>query len=103
MGYVVELNTLLGVPSGFDTSSLVVGKRYTILKSRERAFPLHIAMLIVDGDWNFYGYCVAHSALVRDQKTEIEFEVLSLFTPEEQKTYKERFLEAAKLTGEVSL
>ncbi len=101
MGYMVELNTLLGAPKGFDTSSFVVGKRYTILKDRERAFPLHIAMLIVDGDWNFYGYCMAHSALVKGQKTEIEFEVLTLFSPDEQKLYKEKFLAAAKITGEV--
>jgi len=101
MGYMIELNTLLGIPKEFDISSFEIGKRYTILKDRERAFPLHIAMLIVDGEWNFYGYCVAHSAYVKDQKTEIEFEVLSLFTPEEQKLYKEKFLAAAKLTGEV--
>jgi hypothetical protein len=101
MGYMIELNTLLGVPKDFDTSTFAVGKRYTILKDRERAFPLHIAMLIVDSEWNFYGYCVAHSALVKDQKTEIEFEVLSLFTPEEQAVYKRRFIEAAKNTGEV--
>jgi len=101
MGYMVELNTLLGLPKGYDASLLTVGKRYIIIKDRERAFPLHIAMLIVDGDWNFYGYCVAHSALVKNQKTEIEFEVLSLFTPEEQNLYKRKFIDAAKKTGEV--
>lgn len=98
---MVELNTLLGLSKEFDAASLVVGKRYTIIKDRERAFPLHVAMLIVDGEWNFYGYCVAHSAIVKDQKTEIEFEVLSLFTPEEKALYKEKFLAAAKMTGEV--
>lgn len=101
MGYMVELNTLLGLPKEFDVSSLEVGRRFIITKDRERAFPLHIAMLIVDGDWNFYGYCVAHSALVKNQKTEIDFEVLSLFTPDEQSIYKRKFIEAAKKTGEV--
>jgi hypothetical protein len=101
MGYLVELNTLLGLPKGFDPNLLVIGKKYTIIKDRERAFPLHIAMLIVDGEWNFYGYCVAHSAVVKDQKTEIAFEVLSLFKKEEQRLYKLKFIEAAKKTGEV--
>lgn len=101
MGYMVELNTLLGLPKDFDTTTLVVGKKYTIFKDRERAFPLHIAMLIVDASWNFYGYCVAHSAIVKDQKTELEFEVLSLFSPQEKELYKTKFLEAAKKTGEV--
>jgi hypothetical protein len=58
-------------------------------------------MLIVDGSWNFYGYCVVHSSKSFNQKTQLEFEVLTLFTPEEQKLYKEKFVEAAKMTGEV--
>ena len=101
MGYLVELNTLLGLPPGFDTSTFKIGLRYTIIRDRERAFPLHIAMLLIDSAWNFYGYAVAHSALVKDQKTEIEFEVLSLFSPAEQNIYKSKFLEAAKITEEV--
>lgn len=101
MGYMVELNTLLGLPKDFDTSSLTVGNKYTIIKDRERAFPLHVAILIVDGDWNFYGYAVAHQIIVKDQKTEITFEVLSLFTSEQKALYKEKFIEAAKMTGEV--
>lgn len=101
MGYLVELNTLLGVPKDFDTSSFVVGQRYTIVKDRERAFPLHIAMLIVDASWNFYGYCVVHTAKTFDQKTQLEFEMLTLFTSDEQKLYKEKFVAAAKMTGEI--
>ena len=101
IGYMVELNTLLGLPKDFDVTTLVIGKQYTILKDRERAFPLHVAILVVDSDWNFYGYAVAHQIVVKDQKTEIIFEVLSLFTPEQKALYKEKFVEAAKLTGEI--
>lgn len=53
MGYMVELNTLLGLPKDFDAATLTVGQQYTILKDRERAFPLHVAILIVDSEWNF--------------------------------------------------
>jgi len=101
MGYVVELNTLIGLPKGFDADSLEVGKRFQIVKDRERAFPLHIAMLVVDWEWNFYGYGVAHSSRVFDQKTELDVEMLSLFTPIEQRMYKDKFVEAGKKTGEV--
>lgn len=101
MGYLVELNTLLGLPNDFDTTTLVVGQQYTIFKDRERAFPLHVAILMVDADWNFYGYAVAHQIVVKNQKTEITFEVLSLFTLDQRTLYKEKFLEAAKRTGEV--
>jgi hypothetical protein len=101
MGYMVELNTLLGLPKDFNVSGLVVGNKYTILKDRERAFPLHIAMLIVDSEWNFYGYCQAISALVKGYKTEITFEVITLFDRVEQQLYRKKFLEAAQITGEV--
>ena len=53
MGYIVELNTLLGLPKDFKTKSLKVGEKYIILKERERAFPLHVAILLVDSEWNF--------------------------------------------------
>lgn len=101
MGYLTELNTLLGLPKDFDISSLKIGGKYTIVKDRERAFPLHIAILIVTSDWNFLGYSVAHSMKNYDQKCEIEFEVISLFNPEEQNLYKTKFLEAGRITGEV--
>ncbi len=101
MGYIVELNTLLGLPKDFDSTILEIGKKYNIVKDRERAFPLHIAVLIVDYEWNFYGYCRVNSAIIKELKTEFEFEVISLFTPEEKEIYKKRFIEAGKFTGEV--
>ena len=101
MGYMTELNTLIGLPNDFDTSILTIGNEYTIIKERERTFPLHIAMLIVDHDWNFYGYGVAHSLFSTNGKSELKFTVLSLFTKEEQQLYKTKFLEAANQTGEI--
>lgn len=101
MGYHTELNTLLGLPKDFDIRQLKVGSKYSIARDRERAFPLHLAILMVTYDWNFLGYAVAHCAKTKDYKTEIEFEVLSLFSSDEQKLYKEKFLEAARKTGEV--
>jgi len=101
MGYYVELNTLLRPPSDFDFKSLYLKKRYTVTLERERAFPLHIAILLIDKEWNFYGYAVAHSALVKDKKTQIEFEMISMFKPEEQKLYQQKFIEAGTITGEV--
>ncbi len=101
MGYLTELNTLLGLPKDFDISILQAGSKHTITKDRERAFPLHIAILMVTSDWNFLGYVVCHSMKNEDQKCIIEFEVISLFNNEEQALYKSKFLEAAKVTGEV--
>lgn len=102
MGYHVELNTLLRPPVGFDFASLVIHKRYTVALERERAFPLHIAILLIDKNWNFYGYAVAHSAVVADKKTNIEFEMITMFSKEEQELYQQKFIEAGKITGEVT-
>jgi hypothetical protein len=102
MGYMTELNTLLGMPKDFPVSTLAVGKTYTVTKDRERTFPLHVAMLMVDSEWNFYGYAVVNSNVLKEEKSTLEFTVLSLFTPEEKKLYKEKFIAAAKLTGEIT-
>ena len=102
MGYMVELNTLLGIDQQFmAANTLEVGKQYTILKPRERAFPLHLAVLIVDNEWNFYGYAVVHTIEVKEQHTLFHFEVLSLFPEEERSVYKKNFLAAAKQSGEL--
>ena len=101
MGYMIELNTLLGLPSDFQIDSLQLGKIYKITKDRERAFPLHIAVLVVDKDWNFYGYAIVHSAIVKEQKTEFEFEMLSIFPDNIKEVYKNNFISAAKATGEI--
>jgi len=101
MGYCVELNTLLRPPADFDFKSLAIGKKYVVTLERERAFPLHIAILLIDKDWNFYGYAVAHSAQTQDKKTKIEFEMITMFTSDEQKLYQQKFIEAGKIIGEV--
>ncbi len=101
MGYYIELNTLLRPPSGFDFQNIELNKKYTVTLERERAFPLHIAVLLIDKDWNFYGYAVAYSAHVKDKQTIVEFELITQFTPEEQQLYRNKFIEAGKITGEV--
>lgn len=97
---MVELNTLLRPPRGFDFSSLIVGKTYQVTLERERAFPLRIALLVIDQDWNFYGYARALSLSVDNGKSTITFEVLTLFSNKEQQLYRNKFLEAARKTNE---
>jgi hypothetical protein len=100
MGYMVELNTLLRPPEPFDFSSLTQGSVHTVTLDRERAFPLHIAVLVVDKEWNFYGYAKATGLQVADKKTTITFEMLTVFPAEERGIYKQNFLAAAHKTGE---
>lgn len=81
MGYHVEVNTLVRIPNDFNESTLQAGKTYTVINERERLTPLHIALLMINKDWNFLGYCVVHSTEIINTKTKIVFEVISLFNP----------------------
>lgn len=101
MGYYVEVNTLVRLPENINGTTLVRGQRLNITRERERIVTLHIALLIIDKDWNFYGYCRVNSLETKNQTTVMEVEILSFFTPEEQKLYRNKFIEAGKITGEV--
>jgi hypothetical protein len=101
MGYHTELNTLLRFPAGYDLSGFQSGAKYSITRERERFFPLHLAILTVTDRMEFLGYSVVNSLEIRDGNTVLNFEVLSVFTPEEQAIYTKRYMEAGKMTGEL--
>jgi hypothetical protein len=101
MGYTAELNTLLRVSKETSYKDYEIGKTYTVTAPRERFFPLHIAILMIDEHWEFIGYCFVHSSEIKNQQTILNFEVLSLFTPEERNIYTKRFADAAIKTGEI--
>ncbi len=103
MGYFAEVNPLLRLPkNNLDPTKLEIGETYFTEKENERIFPLHCAILLEGADGIFYGYCTAESITIKNKKSIIEFKVLSLFSPEERQIYTKRFIEAAKLTGEIS-
>ena len=58
MGYMAEINSLLRVAKGTTYKDYEIGKTYTVTAARERFFPLHIAILMIDENWQFFGYCV---------------------------------------------
>lgn len=94
MGYYVEVNTLVRLSNDVDPTSLKVGQTLKMTSERERIVPLHIALLLINKDWNFYGYCRVNSVETKNQTTVMEVKILSLFSPEEQKLYKDKFVEA---------
>lgn len=101
VGSISEINTLIRLPRDFDCNGLEVNKSYSISKDRNRIYPVGIAILIVDSDWNFYGYGKITSSNIHKDHTEIEFSVLSVFSTEEAAVFKDKFLEAAHQTGEI--
>ena len=100
MGAMTEINSIVRFPGDFDLSTLRSGLIVNLTLDRERVLPLRIALLYFHTDWNFLGYCRVLSLTQKDSKTNLEVEVLTVFTEEEQLIYKRKFVEAGKFTGE---
>lgn len=100
MGAMTEINSLVRFPGDFDFSKLKHGLIVDLELERERMLPLRIALLYFHTDWNFLGYCRVLSITQKNGKTYLQVEVLTVFTKEEQETYKTKFVEAGKFTGE---
>ena len=97
---MTEMNSIVRFPGDFDLSKLKYGLIVDLELERERVLPLRIALLYFHTDWNFLGYCRVLSTTQKDGKTYLKVEVLTVFTEEEQKLYKTKFVEAGKFTGE---
>lgn len=100
MGAMTEINSLVRFPGDFDLSTLKNGLIVELDLERERVLPLRIALLYFHTDWNFLGYCRVLSITQKEGKTYLQVEVLTVFTKDEQDTYKAKFVEAGKFTGE---
>jgi len=100
MGAFTEINSIVRFPGDYNFSSLRQGLVVDLELERERVLPLRIALLYFHTDWNFLGYCKVLSLTQKENKTLLTVEVLTVFTPEEQKIYKDKFVEAGKFTGE---
>lgn len=97
---MTEISSLVRFPGDFDLSTLKNGLIVELTLERERVLPLRIALLYFHTDWNFLGYCRVLEITQKDGKTYMKVEVLTVFTEEEQKIYKDKFIEAGKFTGE---
>lgn len=100
MGAFTEINTIVRFPGDFNFSTLKQGLIVDLTLDRERVLPLRIAVLYFHTDWNFLGYCRVLEITQKDGKTYMKVEILTVFTEEEQKMYKAKFVEAGKFTGE---
>ena len=100
MGTQIELNTMLRL--GKDDvipAELVVGKSFCSTKNNVRIYPMDLAILLLAEDWTAQGYCAVRKTVVKNGQMEVEFEVLTLFTPEEQKLVTATMLAGLKKCG----
>lgn len=102
MGSKIEVNSLVRLPDTINANELVEGQRVQFIRENERIIPLQIALLMINQDWNFYGYCRVVSLQTKQDQTQVEIEVLTLFNKDESKIYKDNFRKAGLLTGEIN-
>lgn len=92
MGYVIEINSLLKLPSGFDVSSLNEGDVFTIEKTGERLYPLHKPVEFCDCEYRYLGKLQVNSLTLEKDKTILEVKILKIFTPQEQEVFSKAYI-----------
>jgi hypothetical protein len=93
MGYQVEFNCLLVVPhSTLDLDTLTAGATYTLVKEKERLYPLNMPIEICNEAYEYYGKIAVRKLTLEAGKTELVIEVLKIFTPDEKKVYTNNFI-----------
>lgn len=93
MGYHLEFNCLLVVPGNtLDLNTLEVGKIYTIVKDKERLYPLNIAIEICNEAYEYYGKVAVRKLTLEAGKTELVIEALKIFDEAEKKIYTDNFI-----------
>ena len=93
MGYHIELNSLLVVPSGtLELGCLEVGKSYHITKNQERLYPLNIPIYICDKDYNYFGKISVRKLTLQTDKMTLDFDLLKIYSPDEAAIYTANFI-----------
>jgi len=93
MGYHLEFNCLLSVPkTTLDLATLETGKRYQLVKEKERLYPLNIPIEICDDTYRYYGKVAVRKLTLEKGKTSLEIEVLKIFDANESAVYTKNFI-----------
>jgi len=93
MGYHLEFNCLLVVPSQqIDLKNLSVGDKFTVIKEKERLYPLDIAIEICDEDYQYFGKVAVRKLTLESGATTVDIEVLRVFSFDEAAVYTDTFI-----------
>ncbi len=86
-----KLNALLSLPQDFS-EKLVVGKIYTIQKPDFRIMPFNIPMELSTHDHQYLAKVKVKELKINAKGTQVTFEVLKIFSPEEAKVFTDNFI-----------
>lgn len=89
MGYKIEHNTMLRLTNAdeIDIASLELNKIYEIKRDNARIYPVDIPILLLSEEWRVLGYIAIRELELSKAGSEIEFEIIKLFSNEVQEIY----------------
>lgn len=100
MGYQLEFNCLLRVANGdLDIRTIKPGERYTVVKDKNRLYPLNIPIEICDQDYHYYGKVVVRRLSLEAGRTVLDIEVLKVFTDTEAAVYTANFIPPSSISS----
>lgn len=86
MGYIAEFNWYI-VDKQNNLKEITEGQELTITKSGERIYPLNLPLLLLDADWNVYGYAAVQSAERSSNQTIVRYKVLKILSNQEKEVF----------------
>ncbi len=75
-----------------DKSTFEVGEKYTIVKSGYRMAPMGVPMELADVNFKYIGKAKIIKIVATVESSEITFEMLKIFSPEESLVYTNNFI-----------
>ena len=88
----LKLNALLSLPDNYDVNSLIEGQEVTIEKNGMRIMPFYKPIELSTEDHKYIGKILVKELRIIKDKTFVTFEILKLFSTEEQKVYSNNFI-----------
>ena len=94
MGFILEVNSLLVIPSNADLNlgKIKIGEKYTVEKEGERLYPLNIPIEICNEKYIYYGKVAVRKLTLKKSKTVLEIEVLKVFSKKESQVFSNNFI-----------
>ncbi|OGL53996.1 hypothetical protein A3K55_02235 [Candidatus Shapirobacteria bacterium RBG_13_44_7] len=91
MATQIKLNALLTLEPN-SPQNLEVGKEYVVRKDGFRILPFNIPLELADHQFKFLGKARVIKLVITPEGSDITFQVLKLFSPEEQAIYSRNFI-----------
>lgn len=93
MGFQIEINSLLVIPAGtINYEDFVEGSSYGLSKDGQRIYPVNVPIEFCDENYKYLGKVLVRSLTIKHDQTELEFEVVKMFSAEDSRVFSDNFI-----------